>query len=325
MTAKTVAVVGAGVAGVTAARALAARGFAVRVFDKSPRVGGRMATRRADVPGLGEARFDHGCPYFEATDPGFAGLVADLIAADVVRVWVDKLPGARGKGPFYRGTHGMRAVVEHLATGLDLTTATRVVRLTADGGWLLDCDTGAAVAANAVILTPPLPQALDLLATAGLAGDEGLRAVRYSRCVVGLGVPAEPDPAAEPVVAEAGPFGPADLVVDNRAKGVSPVGPAYSVYASPQFSEQFAGVSDRVLAAAMFPGYAVWGQGGMRLAQFHHWRYERPLAGHPDPCAVLGPPTLVLAGDAFGKRAGTVEGAYLSGLAAADAVAERLS
>ena len=43
-----VAVVGAGIAGLAAARRLAAAGVEVTVFDKARRPGGRLATRRAE-------------------------------------------------------------------------------------------------------------------------------------------------------------------------------------------------------------------------------------------------------------------------------------
>ena len=56
----TVAVVGAGISGLTRARTLADYGLPVTVFEKSRGVGGRMATRRSD----NGAVFDHGCAVF---------------------------------------------------------------------------------------------------------------------------------------------------------------------------------------------------------------------------------------------------------------------
>lgn len=54
-----VAVVGAGIAGITAARTLAQAGWQVTVFEKSRGAGGRMATRRTAFGG-----FDHGAQFF---------------------------------------------------------------------------------------------------------------------------------------------------------------------------------------------------------------------------------------------------------------------
>jgi predicted NAD/FAD-dependent oxidoreductase len=50
-----IVVVGAGLAGLTAARSLVAGGHDVLVLDKGRSPGGRMATRR-----IGGATFDHG-------------------------------------------------------------------------------------------------------------------------------------------------------------------------------------------------------------------------------------------------------------------------
>ena len=50
-----VAVIGAGLAGLTAAARIAAGGAAVTVYDKSRGLGGRLATRRSP-----QGSFDHG-------------------------------------------------------------------------------------------------------------------------------------------------------------------------------------------------------------------------------------------------------------------------
>ena len=75
-----VLVIGAGVAGLTAARAIAASGHAVHVADRAPVPGGRVATRRvldgdADRPEHAMLAFDHGAQYFTARDARFAAAV----------------------------------------------------------------------------------------------------------------------------------------------------------------------------------------------------------------------------------------------------------
>ena len=73
-----IAVIGAGIAGVAGARALADAGHQVRVFEKSRSPGGRMATRRT-VHGS----FDHGAQYFTVRDPGFQCTVQAWVAGGI--------------------------------------------------------------------------------------------------------------------------------------------------------------------------------------------------------------------------------------------------
>jgi monoamine oxidase len=59
-----VVVVGAGVAGLSAARRLAEHGVPVRLLEAADRVGGRAWTTRPDI--LGGAPFDHGATWLHA-------------------------------------------------------------------------------------------------------------------------------------------------------------------------------------------------------------------------------------------------------------------
>ena len=77
-----VVIVGAGLAGLTAATALRARGIAARVYDKGRGVGGRMSIRRRD----GHV-FDHGAQFFKARDERFMRAVETWCAADVAAEW----------------------------------------------------------------------------------------------------------------------------------------------------------------------------------------------------------------------------------------------
>ena len=63
-----VAVIGAGMSGLTCASRLGERGFEVSVFDKGRGPGGRSSTRRVDLDGA-EVGFDHGAQYFTVRDP----------------------------------------------------------------------------------------------------------------------------------------------------------------------------------------------------------------------------------------------------------------
>jgi hypothetical protein len=56
--------------------------------------------------------------------------------------------------------------------------------------------------------------------------------------------------------------------------------------------------------------------------QVHRWRYSRPVVAHPEACLFTQEPALLaFAGDAFGTP--RVEGAFLSGRAAAQALLNR--
>jgi predicted NAD/FAD-dependent oxidoreductase len=134
-----VAVVGAGVAGLAAARALADQGHAVRVYDGASVPGGRVATRTitaVDLPrGLsGELAFDHGAQYFTVRDERFAEVVRAWERRRVVAKWTGRIVSFDGEGwedveagtDRYVGIPGMSAIAEAMAGGLDLACGRRI-------------------------------------------------------------------------------------------------------------------------------------------------------------------------------------------------------
>lgn len=70
------AIIGAGLAGISAARALMAQGHAVTIFDKGRGPGGRLATRRIEAEGR-KLQFDHGAQYLRAEGADFAAALAE--------------------------------------------------------------------------------------------------------------------------------------------------------------------------------------------------------------------------------------------------------
>ena len=104
-----VAVVGAGMAGLACAAALHAAGLQVEVFDKSRRIGGRLAVRRVDraASGLDGISFNHGAAYASARSPAFRALMDSMSSAGAAAPWP-----AAGAGR-WSGTPGMSALARH--------------------------------------------------------------------------------------------------------------------------------------------------------------------------------------------------------------------
>lgn len=320
-----VLVVGAGVAGLLAAHRLVDAGHRVIVVDKGRGVGGRLATRR-----MGEGVFDHGAQFFTSSDPGFAAEVARWEAAGAARMWFDTRLEADGATvpdghPRWRGTTGMTAIAKHLAVGLDVRTATRLASLevVSDGssvGWRALVDDGTELRAGALVLTPPIPQTLDLLDAGHVALDPDQRAelgsVTYHPCLAVMALLDGPSGLPEPGAVRPGGE-PVDWVADNQRKGISPV-PAVTVHAGPATSRTLWDAPDEEVITTLLaavPGLAAAPVAGG--VQVQRWRYARPDVGLEGfTRKISGVPPAVLAGDVFdGAR---VPGAAASGWAAAD-------
>ena len=181
-----VIVVGAGMAGLACARALADHGVAVRVLDKGRGIGGRMATRRVALPGPDrqtELRFDHGAQYVTARDPGFAAVLDGAAAAGAAAVW-----DRTGPRPRFTGLPGMSGLARHLAAGVEVVQGAAVTGLRRTrAGWALHL--GATVmTAPRVVLAIPAPQAAALLGAADVApgGQAGGQAGRLLEALAGV-------------------------------------------------------------------------------------------------------------------------------------------
>ena len=131
-TAPRVAIVGAGVAGLTCARALADRGWRVRVFERGSSIGGRLASLQTD-----SGSFDVGAQYLTVQSEPFADEVRRWAGADLVRSWEAALADlSNGQGSLigpsttrYVGIPTMQSLAVFLARGLDIRVDSDVSRL----------------------------------------------------------------------------------------------------------------------------------------------------------------------------------------------------
>jgi predicted NAD/FAD-dependent oxidoreductase len=324
-----VVVVGAGLSGLLAAGKLDAGACRVVVLDKGSRVGGRLATRRMDG-----AVFDHGAQYFTVLDPAFDAIVHDWQERGVVRPWATgfALPDGslkRDGQERFIGISGMSAIAGHLARKLDVRLNATVARVaTAGDGWEVTTENAERFSSRALLLTPPVPQSLLLLATGDVPLSHRIRKeleqIQYAPCLALLaslsGASLVPDPGGLWFPGE-----PIRWVADNHRKGISPgFNGAMTIHAGSEYSRQHWDTPARKVTEELLTEVASWLGTAPLQTQLYRWRYSQPISVYPERClTVESAAPLVFAGDAFGGP--RVEGAALSGLAAANALMKLLS
>ena len=111
-----VAVIGAGLAGLTCGRELRQAGCYVEVFERDRIIGGRMATARVN-----RTTYDHGAQYVTSRSTNFSKYLDELVATAYATRWKPVAVGGEGMGqmlPWYVGTPGMASLVRPLAEGI---------------------------------------------------------------------------------------------------------------------------------------------------------------------------------------------------------------
>src|SRR4051812_4957183 len=122
-----VTVIGAGLAGLLAARRLRDAGVDVVVRESGRVVGGRLAT--VDMGGGHRGRADMGAQFFTVRSPEFRALVDDWLARSWVYEWCRGFADPPDGYPRYAATGGMVELAAHLADGLDIRFNDPAVRL----------------------------------------------------------------------------------------------------------------------------------------------------------------------------------------------------
>ncbi|SDD62858.1 NAD(P)/FAD-dependent oxidoreductase [Auraticoccus monumenti] len=309
-----VVVVGAGLAGLSAARELSREGVPVVVLDRGRRVGGRMASRRTDGRPV-----DIGASYLTVSDPGFEAVVTDWERRGLAHPWTDTFdvdaPDGRSRrsGPVrWAAGRGLRSLVEDLAEGLDVRQVT-VEQV--DGGRHV-----AGLDASAVVLAMPDPQARRLLGPS-LSAEREL-----------LDVDSEPVLAltawwGERVWAELdGVFVNDDPVLswvadDGRRRGDG--APVLVAHSTPALAREHLDTPDDAAPAMLRTLARVVGTDvAPETTSVHRWTFARPTGGHGRSFH-LSDGLVGFCGDAWSDKP-RVEAAWVSGTALARELVSRL-
>ncbi len=331
-----IAIIGAGVAGLTAGRELANGGHEVVVFEKSKGYGGRLSTRYAGKENA--TRLDHGLPYIELSSEKFTPFVKELGDRGVIEPWVGpfvyhnvedgKTKELRPSKKRFIAPKGMNEVGRFLARYVDVRTETKVGGLTHIGQdrtkkktWMLNFTSSAVESADAVIIATPSKQAyavlnttIDEIATLKLVRE--IDEVEYNPSfsfMVGYGDAGTPDWAMletdHPVISS---------ITNEKIKRGSEQETSFVIHTTAEFSKDHENekrdvVEEKILDALseVLGGWAAvpnW-------KQLHFWRYSTVINPLPYPfMEVVGndTPIAVIGGYMNGS---SLEAAYLSGKA----------
>lgn len=185
-----IAIIGAGISGLTLAQRLSARADIV-IHEKSRGLGGRMATRRS-----GNHQFDTGAQFFTARTRRFRRFLQPCLESGAVVPWEPKLITINRAGgnykrfwfePHYIGHPQMTSLAKHLASGRRVLTGSEITKLQGSPGrWWLGGEDGTTHGPfDWIVGTAPAPQSLALFGEHGTA-SEWLEQIRMLPCLCAL-------------------------------------------------------------------------------------------------------------------------------------------
>lgn len=314
-------IVGAGIAGLTAARRLKSNGIDVTVLEKSRGVGGRMATRRIE-----NGVFDHGAQFITVREAAFQRLMDEWLENDVSKEWCrgfaePNRPLEPDGWPRYCGTAGMTGIAKYMARDIKIHRKTLVAEVRNRGNyWEVKTGSRDILHTDAIILTPPIPQSLALLEAAAVdisAATQGLlERIRYDPCFAVMALLDRPSNLPEPGGLQMSGE-PIAWISDNSLKGISPDGVAITIHAGPDFTRRNWDSEPKAVGESLAKVASDWIGATPKAIEVHRWRFSKPVETCPERCARLSTAApCILAGDSFGGP--RVEGAVLSGIAAAE-------
>ncbi len=324
-----IAVVGAGLAGLTATQVLAAAGHQVTVFDKSRGSGGRMATKK-----VGSSSWDMGAQYARAHSADFSRQLAEWAQQGVMQLWQPQIASASDNGVQasaddvrrYVGMPRMTGLSRHLlASASHFEASTRIIdsRQQDDGQWLLEAEDGRHFDGfDALIINTPPQQAIPLLAHSPQL-QQRCSSVTMSPCWTLLlatdDLPQLPDAA----FVEHGPLA---WVARNNSKPGREHGDCWVLQASHRWSDEHQDAPREEVMHQLLEAFGtIFKLSEVKILNhwLHRWLYAIPNNPLQETCLSDQQRKLAVCGDWCGGR--SLEAAWISGRAAATELLQQLN
>ncbi len=316
-----IAIIGTGLAGLSAAQALNAAGLDVQLFDKSRGSGGRMASKRSDAGSL-----DLGAQYFTARDRRFVDVVQQWQARGWVAEWDPQLYqlDEHGLHPSpdeqlrWVGTPRMSAISRALLGALPVHFSCRITEVfRGEQNWQLqDAEGQSHGPFSAVIVATPAPQATGLLSAAPKLAGTAASVIMTPTWAVAL---AFASPLDTPVQASFVRGSAIDWLARNRSKpGRDSHYDTWVLHASSEWSRQHLDLAKKEVIEHLHGAFAELIGCCLPAPSFslaHRWLYARPAGNHEWGALADADLGLYACGDWC--LSGRVEGAWLSGQEAA--------
>lgn len=305
-----IGIIGAGLAGATAARRLSDAGHSVCVLEKSGGTGGRLSTRRSDV-GL----FDHGAQYLSAKGSAFQVLLDEMVAAGAAERWSPK--GQDRPQQWYRGAPGMSGLVKPMLDGIDVRNRQTVNAVETQGKTVaVTTAEGESHQFDRLIVCCPTPQARVLVG----ALDDAFAAlddVTYAPCWTAM-LAFEEKVSAAPDVLRGAHDQPLGWLTRENAKRGARGYDCFTMQAGMDWSATHLERDKEDVAREMAAHFATKFDTNVACvsAVAHRWRYAAVTQSAGTPFISGCDHHILVAGD--GLLGGRAEAAFDSGRAAAE-------
>ena len=297
------AVIGAGLCGLTIAEKLKEDLPSRILIEKSKSVGGRMATRRDDT-----CVYDHGAQFYKQAQGRNFYWHDRWLRADKSIVWFkeEEISAIAGK-------NGMTTLAKDLAQDHQVLLNERVVKIESiENRVNLICSSGKVIHAERVIITCPIPQAIEILKNSMIPYPEDIEKINYVKALVGLFQIEDRKNDLKNFTFQNFP-GPIFSVSNNKSKGMgTEIG--MTIVMSADFSEKYFDRTDFEIMDLIEEEFLPIMNPSIKIKKrnLKKWRYSHALENHSEDFLPLtANENIILAGDAFGggSLAGTIRSA----------------